>query len=197
LELPAPVRVFVVARTPALRAGLRSMLAGEEIRVIGESAEFTGLPAADVVLLAGELAEEFEVGEETVPVLLSEDESAAAALQELSSGGWALVSPDAPAEELRAAVVAAARGLAAVSRELAGVLAERRVAEELDEPLTPRETEVLGLLSRGFSNRAIAQELHLSEHTVKFHVSSIYAKLGVTSRTGAVSRGARYGLVSL
>jgi DNA-binding NarL/FixJ family response regulator len=189
--------VLVVARTPALRAGLRSMLAGEGIRVVGESAELADHPATDVVLLAGEMPEELEVGEETSPVLLSDDESAAAVLQELSSGGWALVSPDAPAEELRAAVVAAARGLAAVSRELAGTLAERRAVEELDEPLTPRETEVLGLLSRGLSNRAIAQELHLSEHTVKFHVSSIYAKLGAASRTEAVSRGARYGLVSL
>jgi DNA-binding NarL/FixJ family response regulator len=191
--------VFIVARTPALGAGLRAMLAGGEIRVVGESAELAGLPEADVVLLAGELPEEPEIPEEVAPALLSDDGSAAAVLQELSSGGWALVSPDAPAEELRAAVAAAARGLVAVSRELAGVVADSRsvAAEELDEPLTARELEVLDLLSRGLSNRAIAEELHLSEHTVKFHVSSIYAKLGARSRTEAVSRGARYGLVSL
>ena len=71
------------------------------------------------------------------------------------------------------------------------------VAEDLDEPLTNREREVLELLAQGFSNKLIAQRLHISEHTVKFHVSSLYTKLGVSSRAEAVSRGARYGLISL
>jgi DNA-binding NarL/FixJ family response regulator len=69
--------------------------------------------------------------------------------------------------------------------------------QELSEPLTARESEVLGLLGRGLSNKMIARELHISEHTVKFHISSIYSKLGVSNRAEAVSQGARHGLISL
>jgi DNA-binding CsgD family transcriptional regulator len=66
-----------------------------------------------------------------------------------------------------------------------------------DEALTSREREVLELLSQGLPNKLIARRLQISEHTVKFHVSSIYAKLGATSRTDAVSRGVRRGLITL
>jgi len=66
----------------------------------------------------------------------------------------------------------------------------------LDEPLTARESEVLDLLSQGLSNKLIARKLNISEHTVKFHVSSIYTKLGAASRTDAVNKGARHGLIS-
>jgi DNA-binding NarL/FixJ family response regulator len=65
------------------------------------------------------------------------------------------------------------------------------------EALTAREREVLELLSRGLPNKLIARRLQISEHTVKFHVSSIYAKLGASSRTDAVSRGVRRGLITL
>ncbi|HBY93115.1 MAG TPA: helix-turn-helix transcriptional regulator [Chloroflexi bacterium] len=70
-------------------------------------------------------------------------------------------------------------------------------SEPLDEPLTARETEVLQLLAQGLANKQIAAALQISEHTVKFHVSSIYAKLGVTNRTEAVGLGVRRGLVVL
>ena len=65
------------------------------------------------------------------------------------------------------------------------------------EALTPRELEVLELLAEGLSNRAIATALAISEHTVKFHVSSIFGKLGVENRTAAVRRGVRLGLIAL
>jgi len=63
--------------------------------------------------------------------------------------------------------------------------------------LTPRETEVLQLLAQGLANKQIALALGISEHTIKFHVSSIYAKLGVGNRTEAVRVGARQGLILL
>ena len=64
-------------------------------------------------------------------------------------------------------------------------------------PLTERESEVLGLVAKGLANKQIAVALGISEHTVKFHVSSIYSKLNVTNRTEAVREGLRGGWVAL
>jgi len=71
------------------------------------------------------------------------------------------------------------------------------VEAELYEALTPRELEVLEVLAEGLSNKAIASRLAITEHTVKFHVSSIFAKLGAENRTDAVRRGVRRGLITL
>jgi len=68
---------------------------------------------------------------------------------------------------------------------------------QLYEALTPRELEVLEALAQGMSNRAIAAQLAISEHTVKFHVSSIFGKLSAENRTDAVRRGVRLGLIAL
>ena len=65
------------------------------------------------------------------------------------------------------------------------------------QALTPREIEVLGMLAEGLGNKAIAKRLIISEHTVKFHVSSIFTKLNASSRTEAVTLGARQGLIML
>ncbi len=67
----------------------------------------------------------------------------------------------------------------------------------LIEELTPRELEVLRLLAEGLPNKTIAQRLDISEHTVKFHVNALLGKLGVASRTEAVVRATRLGLVFL
>jgi DNA-binding NarL/FixJ family response regulator len=201
-------RVFVAASTPVTRAGLRSMLDGVEgidVRVVGETASPTdpsALSEADVVLLADEeLLEEAAVAEDGTQalVLISEDDHAVPRLRALPLRGWGIVPPDAPPEELAAAVSAAAHGLIALPKPLTARLLRGSSAsvEELSEPLTPREREVLELLGRGLSNRLIAQELHISEHTVKFHISSLYAKLEVSNRAEAVSQGARHGLISL
>jgi ATP/maltotriose-dependent transcriptional regulator MalT len=69
--------------------------------------------------------------------------------------------------------------------------------EESDEHLTSRELEVLELASQGLSNREIAGVLAISDHTVKFHLGSIYSKLGASTRTQAVKRGLRRGLITL
>jgi DNA-binding CsgD family transcriptional regulator len=66
-----------------------------------------------------------------------------------------------------------------------------------DEPLTPREIEVLERLAEGLPNKAIAERLRISDQTVKFHVSSISAKLGAANRTDAVRRAVRRGLITL
>ncbi len=207
-----PTRVFVVALAPMIRAGLRSMLAtvdGSGVRVVGEAASPTGpgpelaLSQADVVLVADEeLLEETALavaddGTQAL-VLLSEDDHVMSRLRSLPLRGWGIVAPDAPSEELGAAVAAAAQGLIVLPKPLTErLLQEPAAVEELSEPLTAREREVLELLGRGLSNRLIARELHISEHTVKFHISSLYAKLGVNNRAEAVSQGARHGLISL
>ncbi len=203
-------RVFVVAPSPMNRAGLRSMLAaveGSGVRVVGEAASPTEpdsvFSGADAVLVADEdLLEETALavsddGSQAI-VLLSEDDHSVSRLRALPLRGWGVVSPDASPEELGAAVTAAAQGLIVLPKALTeGLLQEPTPVEELSEPLTAREREVLELLSQGFSNRLIASELHISEHTVKFHISSLYAKLAVNNRAEAVSQGARRGLISL
>jgi NarL family two-component system response regulator YdfI len=81
---------------------------------------------------------------------------------------------------------------------LAELLPEQQpVADELTEPLSDRELEVLERLADGLSNKLIAHRLNISEHTVKTHVASIFAKLGAASRTEAVSQAIRRGLVML
>ena len=69
--------------------------------------------------------------------------------------------------------------------------------DEVDEPLTPREVQVLELLAEGLPNKAIAVKLQISDQTVKFHVSSISGKLGARNRTDAVRRAVRRGLITL
>jgi DNA-binding NarL/FixJ family response regulator len=180
---------------------------GADLLVVGEagaSGPEPRLSEADVVLVADEgWLEETALsasGEGTQSLLLlSEDEDATSRLRALSPRGWGIVPPDAPSEELGAAVVAVAQGLTVLPKDLADRLLEERAAavEELSEPLTGRESEVLGLLGGGLSNKMIARELHISEHTVKFHISSLYSKLGVSNRAEAVSQGARHGLITL
>ncbi len=115
----------------------------------------------------------------------------------LGAPGWAIVPPDSTAAELAAAIAAAARGFA-VQPLTGGSPDEEDEGDRAPlEALTARERTVLQLLAEGLPNRTIASRLGISEHTVKFHLSSIFGKLGVSSRTEAVRRGVRAGLVSL
>lgn len=131
------------------------------------------------------------------------------------SNAIAILARDASPQEIVAAIVAVAAGLIAVQpRTLVGSFendssvvprdipqdgrdAPRAARLEPRERLTAREIDVLGELARGVPNKTIAARLGISEHTVKFHVASIFAKLAVTSRTEAVTQGVRLGLVML
>ena len=185
-------QVFVVARTAAARLALAGRLEGPDLEVVGTGTAPDAAPAGVDVLVLGD--EEWLVGEPMAPavVVLADDGARLLpALRRLSPRGWAVVPRDAGAAELRAAVAAAAHGLAAFPAGLTS-----RGAGEA-EPLTSREREVLELLGQGLSNRRIARRLGISEHTAKFHVASVLAKLGVSSRTEAVGLGLRRGLITL
>ena len=206
-------RVLVAAPTPMLRAGLHTLLATSELQVVGEASTpeqlANALSGVDVVVVSGALWEAAarllgaSAGPGPALIVLSDDERLVGTLRGLSLRSWGLVPPDASAAELQAAVTAAALGLIVLAQPLGDRLLAGRVAvtalpaDESDEPLTSREHEVLDLLGQGLSNKQIARRLAISEHTVKFHVSALYAKLGATSRTDAVSRGARRGLITL
>ena len=110
-----------------------------------------------------------------------------------------LLMRNVSADQLTNGLSAVVAGLLIFSPEVAPqfVTDEATFVEELIEPLTPRELEILGLITEGLANKAIARQLNISDHTVKFHTTSLYGKLGVSSRTEAVVRATRLGLILL
>jgi DNA-binding NarL/FixJ family response regulator len=207
------MRVFVVAPTPMMQAGLHTLLTSNDIQVVGTSAvpdAFSEITTdIDALVVADELQLE-EVGRalahtRTVAliVLTNNEGRVLPYLRGLALSGWGMVPLDVPAQQLQAAVMAATQGLITLPREQALQfydrlpVAETLAIEEADETLTAREREVLDLVGQGLSNKLIARQLQISEHTVKFHVSSISNKLGAASRTDAVRRGLRQGLITL
>lgn len=115
----------------------------------------------------------------------------------LRAGARAVLTSDADEEQIVAALTCAQGGLLVMPAAAPGERAERPGLLAPPEPLTPRELEILGLLAAGDSNKTIAARLSISVHTVKYHISSILAKLGVASRTEAVALGLKLGIVLL
>jgi len=211
------IRVFIVAASPLIRAGLQSMLADSRVDVAGSAADLESISGQlvdvepDVVLveIAADAHEELlnafedsEIAQEYAVIVLSEQSRADWISKALRAGVRAVLPREVSSEQLRAALEAAAAGLVVVHpSEVNAVLpapsAVSSPARELPEPLTPREREVLQMISAGLGNKEIAGRLAISEHTVKFHVASILGKLGASTRTEAVSIGIRHGLVLL
>lgn len=119
----------------------------------------------------------------------------------LHAGVNAILSREVTREELRVAILAAESGLILLHPTSANMLAAfspaQNDSQEFMETLTSREQEVLRLVSEGLGNREIGARLNISEHTVKFHISSILGKLGAASRAEAVSQGIRRGLITI
>lgn len=134
-------------------------------------------------------------------VLLTDNAEGGWVGQLLSAGARSVLRRDCSGRQLAAAVQAAAAGLTALEPETVQALSrpplETIELEPGEEELTPRETEVLRMMTAGLSNREIASALGISEHTVKFHITSIFGKLDTSSRTEAVTEGIRRGLVLL
>ncbi len=118
----------------------------------------------------------------------------------LDAGVNAIISHNPDADELHLAIAAADAGLILLHPSSARNLAARNLQPSPStsvETLTARECQVLRLISEGLGNKEIAARLEISEHTAKFHISSILGKLGVASRTEAVSDGIRKGLIPI
>jgi len=119
------------------------------------------------------------------------------ARQALRAGAHGALSRAAPAHAIAPAALAVAAGHWVLDESFAAVLLN--VGEPPGAPtlLSPREQQVLSLLSEGLSNRDVATRLGISHHTAKFHVNAILDKLGATTRTEAVVLAARSGLLTL
>jgi DNA-binding NarL/FixJ family response regulator len=135
--------------------------------------------------------------------LLSEDPAIEvvhdASEADVMMGAQRTISQDVTADQIVAAVHAAAAGLIVMPAEegMAFQSPMHEPTHEIVEPLTPREMDVLEMLAEGLSNKMIAHRLSISDHTAKFHVNSILAKLNAGTRTEAVTRGIRLGLIKI
>jgi two-component system, NarL family, response regulator YdfI len=199
---------LIVAAHPTVRAGLAALLRQtEEICLQGEvpdagDALARMLPdlSPDAVLfdLAGSdcFSHVLDAVRKTEPtpalVILGDNPSRdVPRLQSAETlAGWGYLPRDTEPEILAAALRAAALGLSVQSSHLASK------SGAVSDVLTPREIEVLGLIALGLPNKIIAYRLGITLHTAKFHVAQILAKLDATSRTEAVTLGARRGLVA-
>ena len=130
-------------------------------------------------------------------VLIGEPAERARLRAELRGSGIEVAGEAATTAEARAADHDADAYLVARSNGRVARSLDRDPDDIPEEPLTPREIEVLALLAEGHPNKAIARRLDISDQTVKFHVASIYGKLGAANRTDAVRRAVRRGLVTL
>jgi len=199
-------RVLVLSPSPVARAGLESLLrsGAGTIEVVGSAANWSEYSGEDPdVILADwengdELSTEISDGApEAALVVIADDPGLSGVADALRSGVRAVLSRHSSASQIVAAIEAAAAGFVVLQPgDLDGLLINPQPAS-LAEPLTPREVEVLGMLAEGQSNKSIAHRLGISEHTVKFHVTSIMGKLNAGSRTEAVTQGIRQGLIML
>jgi NarL family two-component system response regulator YdfI len=112
----------------------------------------------------------------------------------VQTGAGGILQTDPSDEQIVQAIKSIAAGLMVFDY---AALPQRPEDDPSAEVLTPRENEVLRLLADGLGNKEIASRLNISEHTIKFHIRSILGKLGASSRTEAVSRGLRSGLIEL
>jgi len=218
------IRVLVGATSAIVRAGLESLVReGPGTTLAGGSSSLSTLARQietlqpDVVLIEldrdaeesaaalSALGGQSRAGGPAI-VLLADDPQGAWTAEALRSGVRAVLPRETTPAEITAALEAAATGLVALHPDAMDSLLRaqpQRASSEGAMParpgqaLTPREIEVLGMLAEGLGNKEIAWRLHISEHTVKFHVASILGKLDASSRTEAVTAGFRQGLIML
>jgi NarL family two-component system response regulator LiaR len=202
------IRVLLVDDHPVVRQGLRALLSTHDgIEVVGEADDGEAAVAAadrlspdvvlmDVVMPGLDGIEALRrIGErrpQTRVVMLTSYADERRAMEAVDAGASGFLLKDASPRDVAAAIGAAHRGEAVLHPAVAAkLLAERRRPPAAHADLTARELDVLRLIARGLQNKQIAAQLHLSEKTVKTHVSAILRKLGVTDRTQAAMYAVR------
>ena len=201
------IRVLLVDDHPVVRSGLAGLLGGEpDIEVVGEASDGReGVERAealqpDVVLMDLRMPVMDGVEATTLIVaaggprvlVLTTYDTDADILRAVEAGATGYLLKDTPREALVEAVRSASRGETVLAPPLAAKLM-RQVRS--NDQLTPREVEVLALVSRGMSNGDIAKELFIGEATVKTHLLHVFDKLGVSDRTAAVTTAMRLGVL--
>jgi DNA-binding NarL/FixJ family response regulator len=209
------VRVAVIADSPRVRASLQALVeASPALRFAGSAADAEMLAdclagsVPEVVVIDVELEASdapkagFDLGHTASALVLLIDEADSDwILDALPGDAIAILPRDAMPGEIVASIEAAAAGLYVLSPEILGrLLAGRKPPRQTAsgtpfETLTLREIEVLSMLAEGLGNKEIARQLDISDNTVKFHLSSIFGKLGATNRTEAVMFGMRHGFI--
>ena len=207
------IKVLITDDHGVVRQGLRMYLGLDpELEVVGEAANGEEalqmarelgpdvvlmdllMPVMDGIAATGMIRAELPEVEVIALTSVLEDASVSGAVR-AGAIGYLLKNTDA--DDLGRAIKAAADGQVQLAPEAASRLMREVRAPESPEPLTERETEVLQLVARGKANKQISHALFIGEKTVKAHVSSILAKLGVQSRTQAALHAVRTGLVSV
>ena len=206
------IRIAVATTSAVRRAGLESIVRSHaEFQLVGSFGAVASLVSfarnteLDVIVIDSDSIRDLllEPTPDAAIVLLTEVSDARSISRLLRSGVRAILSRESDPDDVLSAIYTAYDGLALLSRPIAESLAavysdqSPEVEDELSEEITSRETEVLRMLAEGLVNKEIAARLGISEHTVKFHISSILDKLDASTRTEAVTLGIRRGLIPI
>ncbi len=215
------IRVAIVAGGAIVRSGLSAMLAAHpDLTVVGSAGDLAELTQnidrwlPDVILLDSgslliasaweQLTAMQDLQARSLPILIIDDFDRVDLQLATRAGVRGILTVNSTEAEIVAALSTVALGLLVFSPEAIDLFDRQTMAFGARSPddypefnLTPREIEVLVRLGSGLGNKAIAQALQISEHTVKFHISSIFQKLDVSTRTEAVALGIRLGLILL
>ena len=218
MQLCCPViKVFVCANTTVELAGLEALVrSAPALELAGSCLGRAGLgqqleDTHPDVLLERPVLDDLEelplrdLDSKSVArvLLVAEPEfpAALAAIHGTHSAVRGVLPAYASTREIQSAIEAAAAGLLVLHPDVAegatSVAPSRASGGILGQQLSPRESEILNLLAAGLGNKEIAWRLKISEHTVKFHVTSIFNKLNASSRAQAVAIGIRFGLIVL
>ncbi len=204
------IRVLVVEDHPVVRAGLEELLAGtDDIEVCGAADD-----GAAAIERAAELGPDVVLMDISMPVMdgieatrkitaadpeariviLTSFSDQKGILEAIDAGAIGYLLKDAAPEELFEGLRTAAAGESPLAPTAARALLQARQAGDGPEELTEREREVLALVGAGLPNKLIARRLEISEKTVKTHLTSVYRRIGVDSRTEAALWARRRGL---
>jgi DNA-binding NarL/FixJ family response regulator len=207
-----PIRLLIADDHPVVRDGLKDMLSSQpDFEVVAEAKN-----GAEAVALADRLKPHVVLTDLSMPqmdgvtaitqikaqhqdiqiLVLTSYDSDSDILPAIEAGAIGYLLKDSPREELYGAIRAAAQGRPLLTSAVAARLMER-MRGPTEEALSAREIEVLKLVARGANNKEIANQLYVTEATVKSHLIRIYGKLNVADRTAAVVKAMELGILRL